>query len=180
MMNKKKIFEGEYIKEKKWNGKEYDYIDNTIFIQEYKNGERIDKIIMKEYLKNKLLFEGESLNRKRNGKGIEYFNGKKIFEGEYLDGKRNGTGTEYNFEGGKFVGEFKSGKKWNGTGYNKNGTIEYNIIDGYGYLKEYHCGRLIYEGYCLDGKRHGKGKIYNFLTRKVIYEGIFAYGNKLD
>ena len=36
-----------------------------------------------------LIFEGEYLNGKRNGKGKEYNdNGQLIFEGEYLDGKK--------------------------------------------------------------------------------------------
>ena len=34
-----------------------------------------------------LIFEGEHLNGKRNGKGKEYKYGKIIFEGEYLNGK---------------------------------------------------------------------------------------------
>ena len=42
---------------------------------------------------NILIYEGEYLNGKKNGKGKEYdkFNGKLIFEGEYLNGKRKGT-----------------------------------------------------------------------------------------
>ena len=36
-----------------------------------------------------LIFEGEILNGKINGKGKEYgFNGKIKFEGEYLEGKK--------------------------------------------------------------------------------------------
>ena len=36
-----------------------------------------------------LIFEGDYLNGKRNGKGKEYnFNGKLAFEGEYVNGKR--------------------------------------------------------------------------------------------
>ena len=35
-----------------------------------------------------LLFEGEYLNGKRNGKGKEYWNGELEFEGEYLNGER--------------------------------------------------------------------------------------------
>ena len=47
---------------------------------------------VREYdlLKDYLIFEGEYLNGKRNGKGIEYRPQK--FEGNYLDGKRNGKG----------------------------------------------------------------------------------------
>ena len=50
-----------------------------------------------------LVFEGEYLNGKRNGKGREYdCNGKLVFEGEYLNDER---WDAYN---GKiiFVGEF--------------------------------------------------------------------------
>ena len=40
---------------------------------------------------NKLIFEGEYLNGKINGKGKEYYdNGELEYEGEYLNGKRNG------------------------------------------------------------------------------------------
>ena len=45
---------------------------------------------------NELIFEGEYLNKKRNGAGKEYYNnGNILFEGEYLEGKRNGKGREY-------------------------------------------------------------------------------------
>ena len=40
---------------------------------------------------NILLFEGEYLNGKRNGKGKEYFyNSELKFEGEYLNGEKKG------------------------------------------------------------------------------------------
>ena len=42
---------------------------------------------------NKLLFEEEYLEGKRNGKGKEY-DDKLLFEGEYLKGKRNEKGIE--------------------------------------------------------------------------------------
>ena len=42
----------------------------------------------KEYNNSKLIFEGEYLNGKRNGKGKEYdYTGKLIFEGKYFDGR---------------------------------------------------------------------------------------------
>ena len=86
--------------------------------------------MMKEYdkLEDKLLFEGECLNKKRNGKGKEYdWNGNLIFEGEYLNGKRNGKGKEYYFDGElEFEGEYLYGKEWDGKGYNlNNNNIEY-------------------------------------------------------
>ena len=40
------------------------------------------------------------------------YNGKLMFEGEYLNGKRNGKGKEYDFNGKlKFEGEFLNGTK---------------------------------------------------------------------
>ena len=59
-------FEGEYLYNKKWNGKGYDKNDNIIY--ELKNGNGN----VKEYDDGKLSFEGEYLNGKRNGKGEEY------------------------------------------------------------------------------------------------------------
>ena len=41
------------------------------------------------YYYDKLAFEGEFLNGKRNGKGKEYdYGGKLIYDSEYLDGER--------------------------------------------------------------------------------------------
>ena len=72
-------------------------------IETYKNisGKyKIDGIIGfgREYIikTNKLIFEGEYLNGKRNGQGKEYYdNGNIKFKGEYLNGKRNFKGKEY-------------------------------------------------------------------------------------
>ena len=53
----------------------------------------------KKYLYKILLFEGEYLNDKRNGKGKEYFWDEKIeFEGEYLNGKTI-SGIKYDHNG---------------------------------------------------------------------------------
>ena len=71
-----------------------------------------------------MIFEGEYLNGKRNGKGKEYYfsNGKLKFEGEYLNGERNGNGKEYNYNCKlEFEGEYINGKRWNGKGFKKNG-----------------------------------------------------------
>ena len=78
---------------------------------------------------DKIVFKGEYLNGKRNGKGKEYnFDGTVIFEGEYLNGKRNGMGKEYFDDGNlKFEGEYFSGKKWTGKGYDKNNIVIYKL-----------------------------------------------------
>ena len=49
--------------------------------------------------------------------GKDYNNGKLIYEGEFLDGRRNGKGKEYNYNGElKFEEKYKKNKKWNGKG----------------------------------------------------------------
>ena len=103
-------YEGEYLYDKKWNGKGYDENGNIIYELINGNGK------VKEYWNNcHLQFEGEYLNGKRNGKGKECdYNGKLEFEGEYLNGKRNGKGKEYNHYGElKFEGKYLNGKKIN-------------------------------------------------------------------
>ena len=67
----------------KWEGKGYDKNNNIIY--ELKEG----KGFIKEFsdFNGNLIFEGEYLNGKRNGKGKEYYKRKLLFEGEYLNGK---------------------------------------------------------------------------------------------
>ena len=72
-----------------------------------------------------LIYEGEYLNGKRNGKGKEYDdNGNLIFEGEYLNGKRNGKGKEYDYNCLIYEGEYLNGQR-NGKGkeYNTRGIL---------------------------------------------------------
>ena len=148
--------------------------------------------------KDLLLFEGEYLNGKRNGKGKEYDkDGKLIFEGEYLNGKRNGKGKEYNDDGILiFEGKYLNGKRWDGIGYDKNNNIVSELKEGKGAIKEYDkYGKLIFEGEYLNGERHGKGKEYyydgtlkfdgeylngkrHYRDGEFIFEGEYLYGNK--
>ena len=62
----------------------------------------------------------------------------------------------------EYVGEFRYGKKLNGKGYDKNGNIIYELINGNGKVKEYSefSGEFIFEGEYINGKRNGKGKEY--------------------
>ena len=106
-INNRLEYEGEFLFDKKWNGKGFD--ENGRILYELKNGN--GKV--KEYIvSGELVFEGEYLNGKKHGKGKEYDrSGKLVFEGEYLNGKKNGKGKEYDFFGKlKFEGEYLNGK----------------------------------------------------------------------
>ena len=150
-----KIFSKKYKVYQKSKGKEYDIVTNNI------------------------LFEGEYLNQKRNGKGKEYNKYKNlIFEGEYKNGKRNGKGKEF-YDNNKlyFEGEYNNGKKWNGRAYDLNGNLLYVLNEGKGTVKEYdYSGYLIFEGEYLNGQREGKGKEYKY--NKIIFEGEYKYGKR--
>ena len=68
----------------------------------------------------------------KNGIGKEYIlhTMRLIFEGEYVNGKTNGKGKEYYEDDElKFEDEYINGKKWNGMGYYDN-KIEYEIKEG--------------------------------------------------
>ena len=88
----------------------------------------------------------------KNGKGVEYKIKKDnllVFKGEYLNGKRNGKGREYYDNNNlKYQGEYKEGKIWNGKGYDINGKLEFEVKDGNGKGKEYQIcsGNIIFEG----------------------------------
>ena len=57
----------------------------------FDNNNKIGKIF-DEY-KDKLIFEGEFSNGKKNGKGKEYDNNERLkFEGEYINGEKKGEG----------------------------------------------------------------------------------------
>ena len=125
------------------------------------------------------------------------------FEGQILEGLKNGKGKEYFVDDNnkiKFEGEYINGQKWNGIGYDINGKKQYELKDGSGYIfeynnnnslifegevikgiktgiaKEYSYGKLLFEGFYLNGKRNGKGKLYDVLYYDkivLIYEGEF-------
>ena len=101
-------YEGEFLFNRKYNGKWYDKNGNIIY--ELINGK--GKVKKYDFV-GKLLFVGEYFNGKKHGKGKEYFRQDKlIFEGEYLNGKKHGKGKEYYFDGGIiFEGEFLNDKR---------------------------------------------------------------------
>ena len=97
-------------------------------------------------------------NGQKNGKGTVFdIDGKPAFIGEYLyDFKIKGK----EFKNGKieYEGFYLLDNKWEGKGYDEQGNVVYQLINGKGKVKEYIFGQLKFEGEYLNGKRHGKGK----------------------
>ena len=114
-----------------------------------------------------LIYNGEYLNSKRNGKGKKYNEGRLIFEGEYLNGEKNGRGKEYYYNSNKikFESEFKNGKKWNGKGYGYFSDEIFELINGNTQnVEEFDDdgeGNVIFEGKYLNGEKNGKVKKYD-------------------
>ena len=127
---------------------------------------------------DKLIFDGEYLNGKKNGKGKEYnIYGELEFEGEYLDGKRHRKGKEYKYGKLIFEGKYNNGKKWNGKLYN-DGFLEYEIITGNGKIKDYYSNNALrFEGELVNGVRHGKGKEY-YDNNEIKFEGEYSGGKR--
>ena len=109
-------YKGEFLYNKKWNGKDFDANGNIIY--ELKNGNgKVKKY--NDY--SDIFVEGEYLNGKRHGKAKIYRNNDiLLFEGEYLNGHINGKCKEYYSDGIlNFEGEYLNDKKWNGKGYDE-------------------------------------------------------------
>ena len=92
-----KIFEGEYVNGERKKGKEYNNCGKIVYDGEYLHGKRNGK--GKAYDKNgNMVYEGEFLNGMKHGKGIEYNRYDSVYEGEFLFGKKNGKGKEYDYD----------------------------------------------------------------------------------
>ena len=143
----------------KRNHKKHNSNNNIlIYEREYVNGELSGKV--RDFNdKGQLVFEGEYLDGIINGevKGYDY-GGKIKFEGEYLyDHKLKGK--EYVYGRLEYEGEFLFDRKWNGKGFDENGNIIYELINGNGKVKEYGLNdKLIFEAEYLNGKKMEKEK----------------------
>ena len=189
------IYEGEYENDKR-NGYGKEYKDGKIIFEgKFLDGERWEgygKEFNHRFNEDKVDFEGEYKNGKRNGKGKEYFNDNIVslfsdndfnentikYEGNYYDGEREGEGIEY-FENGKikFKGEFTNGKKKNGVGYNPKGEVVYEIKEGEGNIKIYNYKDKIefqgeYKNYQYwNGKENEYYKDEDTLKSEIFYTG---------
>ena len=78
-----------------------------------------------------------------------------------------------------FEGYYLNNKKWNGKGYDINGNIIYELINGNCIVKGYHEVdlQIIYEGEYKNGKKNWKGKEY-YYKDKILYEGEYLNGKR--
>ena len=155
---------------------DYRLMSNTFILFE-KNEKKGRQFISKN---NKLIYEGEFLNGKRNGKGKEYYDDTdSIYEGEFLNGEKNGKGKEYFNEGNLiFEGEYLNNKRWNGNGYYTDNKIIYILKNGNGSVIELNSnGTLKFVGEYLNGEKNGIGKEYN-KDGKLIFEGKYVKDKK--
>ena len=125
----------------------------------------------------RLQFEGYALNGKINGKGKEYDDFRNIiFEGEYLYNYRL-KGKQYVRKRLEFEGEYYFNKKYNGKGYDQDGNIDYEIINGTGTVKNYLVtGEIASEEEYLNGKKNGKYKKY--YKGRTIFKGEYVNGKE--
>ena len=68
-------------------------------------------------------YVGEFKDGKPHGQGTLTIPHRGKYVGEWKDGKRNGQGTYTWLDGGKYVGEWKGSDPWNGTEYDKDGSV---------------------------------------------------------
>ena len=145
-----------------------------------------DKVIVenKVYIDNDIIYGEETMKGTniKNGKGVEYKIKKDnllVFKGEYLNGKRNGKGREYYDNNNlKYQGEYKEGKIWNGKGYDIKGKLEFEVKNGNGKGKEYKSDeKLLFEGEYWKGERNGNGKEYNN-NGELLFEGEYLNDKK--
>ena len=125
---------------------------------------------------------GQFKNKLPNGKGIKYeANNKILYEGDFMNGKFEGKGIFYYIYDdniGYCKGQFKNGLlHGEGKTYFRNGNIS---IDG-NYINDklngkgkcfYPNGNIMYDGNFINDKFEGNGKIY-YENGKIKYEGEF-------
>ena len=123
-VNLSKVVQSKYI---------FDYIFSLLYIKKKLNMIIYNKKLQEKF--NIKLDNYKALSEKihigeRNGIGKEFSSDQNIllFEGEYLNGKKNGKGKEYYVNRNiKFEGEYLNGYKIEGKGYNDKGKLIFEL-----------------------------------------------------
>ena len=112
-------------------------------------------------------------------KEYNIYTDKLLYEGEYLNGKRDGKGKEYGQEGTlQFEDEYLNGKRWNGKGYDYNSSLSNELKNGKGYVVDFNQNEnLIFEGELVNGEKNGKSIEYSSIS-DFLFEGEYLKGEK--
>ena len=148
---------------------------NAKYVGNFFNGKRINFCYFED--KSKFyIYKGETKNNFTGLYGIYYNSEKQItYEGEWLNNRKDGIGIEIYKDGSKYLGEHKNGLKQGvGTYYWKDGSIyegewKNNLMDGYGIYK-FKDGSIC-SGLWKSNQMNGFGK-FNFPDVKC-YIGFF-------
>ena len=144
-------------------------------------------------LENGVIYEGEAVNGKPDGKGkLIYPDGGDVYEGEFHNGQIQGKGKRYFKNGDVYHGQFVDGKiKGVGQMNYKNGNVYIGAFkddkeNGLGNQRT--ASKNLYIGNFVDGKLQGDGtfvaenfvrKYYgNFVDGKITGKGKTHYNNQ--
>ncbi|XP_008782234.2 junctophilin-3-like [Phoenix dactylifera] len=166
---------------------------------------RIGRIVRErvEFYGNGDVFEGEFHQGKCNGSGVYRFFGKGGYEGDWVDGKYDGYGVESWARGSRYRGQYRQGLRhgfgtyrfYNGDGYagewlggQSHGSGVQTCSDGSCYAGQFKCGVKHglgcysfrngdrYSGEYFGDKIHGFG-VYRFANGHC-YEGSWHEGRR--
>ena len=117
-------------------------------------------------------YNGNTINGKKEGKGIYYYPNGCRYEGYFKNDKKEGKGIFYYANGDRYEGNFEEGNyEGNGIFYFSNGdryegNFEKNKYSGKGKYF-YHNGDY-FDGYWIDDKKTGEGTYYCKNGDKII------------
>jgi len=154
--------------------------DKEIYLGPLKEGKKFGE--GNEKYKDNIIFKGNYIEDKKNGKGVYYYNDyEQRYEGYWKEDKKVGVGKIF-YKNGDFA-EKNWDLKNNDVIYNfKTGEIykggfARNMKNGYGIFYNTK-GIKMYEGEWLDDKPHGKGILY--YQSGSIFEGKWVNGKRVD
>ena len=194
-------YEGNFNKGKLIGIGRYINKDGTCYEGIFKNNKLVSKakIIKNNEKGQKVIYFGETINFKKNGKGEETCEGEYRYVGDFENDLKNGNGRlEYLDYGEIYEGEFKNGEFYgkglfiwsNNEQYNgdfvkgvMHGKGKYKWPDGFEYEGDYNNGikegmgtykykdGRVFKGRFKDGKPDGKGKVtFKGMTLNIEYK----------
>ena len=177
------LFEGEYLKGKRWRGKgeEYDDFERLIYSGEYIDGKKWTGKLTSFNEDGKIANKVKFLNGKiMKGQGKEYDEKERLkYEGEYYNGKRNGCGQEYDEIGRLiFKGIYMDGERWNGKQikYLNNLAFELEYISGVRLYQNEAIEKYDYNNNFITDLDFFTGKIKESYNNIQIFDGEYKDG----